>query len=167
MSVVPQPWPLPVPQVAEAVAAMMYGGKRERLPFDVAGIADRAGDHRPAAGGGGRWLGLEQLAVAAPRAVAHCWPTSPTPAASRAASAGRPGRVRRAGRRARPGPARPDRLTMSSLAALPMSSTWLTGMVSIVEAATGLGDRALAAEAYRMLLPYAGLPATPSLAVSL
>jgi hypothetical protein len=29
MSVVPQPWRLPVPQVAEAVAAM-YGGKRER-----------------------------------------------------------------------------------------------------------------------------------------
>ena len=35
MSVVPQPWPLPVPQVAEAVAAM-YGGKRERpLPVLV------------------------------------------------------------------------------------------------------------------------------------
>jgi hypothetical protein len=55
---------------------------------------------------------------------------------------------------------------MGSLAALPMSSTWLTGMVSIVEAAAGLGDRALAAEAYRLLLPYAGLPAMPSLAVS-
>lgn len=41
MSVVPQPWPLPVPQVAKAVAAM-YGGKRER-PLPVL-VRDKLGE---------------------------------------------------------------------------------------------------------------------------
>jgi hypothetical protein len=51
MSVVPQPWPLPVPQVAEAVAAM-YGGKRER-PLPVL-VRDKLGE----------WLSDEQFAGA-------------------------------------------------------------------------------------------------------
>jgi tetratricopeptide (TPR) repeat protein len=72
-----------------------------------------------------------------------------------AVQAGRPERAR----------AMLDNLTRAGLAALPDSSTWLAGMQSIVEAASGLGDRALAREAYGVLLPYAHLPILPSLAV--
>ena len=55
----------------------------------------------------------------------------------------------------------------NGLAALPRSSTWLTGIVNIVEAAASLGDAELAREAYSLLEPYADRPAMPSLAVDL
>ena len=77
----------------------------------------------------------------------------------RAAGAGRPGRrlagagaggvrvprhrgpARRGGRRSRPGPgARWTGSTAGGLAALPLSSTWLVGMLAVVEAAAALGD---------------------------
>lgn len=53
MSVVPQPWPQPAPQLAEAVAAM-YRGKRERpLPVLVL-VRDKLGE----------WLADDQFAGA-------------------------------------------------------------------------------------------------------
>jgi len=58
------------------------------------------------------------------------------------------------------------RLTTAGLAALPESSTWLAGMLAIVEAARVLGDARLAAQAYDLLAPYAELPVMPSLAVT-
>jgi hypothetical protein len=73
-----------------------------------------------------------------------------------AAEAGQPARARRA----------LDRLAAGGLAALPLSSTWLTGMLAVVEAAAALGDARIAAEAYELLLPYADLPVMPSVAVS-
>ena len=51
MSVLPQRWPLPAPQVAEAVA-VMYRGKRER-PLPVL-VRDKLGE----------WLSDEQFAGA-------------------------------------------------------------------------------------------------------
>ncbi|WP_433186940.1 ATP-binding protein [Actinoallomurus sp. CA-150999] len=59
-----------------------------------------------------------------------------------------------------------DELTASGLAALPESSTWLGGMMSIVETAFLLGDAAVAREGYDLLVPYAELTITPSLAVT-
>ncbi|HET8658947.1 MAG TPA: AAA family ATPase [Micromonosporaceae bacterium] len=59
-----------------------------------------------------------------------------------------------------------DRLTCGGLAALPQSSTWLAGMLAIVEAARRLGDADVAAQVYDLLLPYADLPIMPSLAVT-
>ncbi|GAB3980390.1 hypothetical protein GCM10029978_078320 [Actinoallomurus acanthiterrae] len=59
-----------------------------------------------------------------------------------------------------------DELTASGLAALPESSTWLGGMMSIVETAFLLGDAAVAREGYDLLTPYAELSITPSLAVT-
>jgi tetratricopeptide (TPR) repeat protein len=59
-----------------------------------------------------------------------------------------------------------DRVTAPGLAALPQSSTWLAGMLSIVEAAYVLGDSRRARAAYELLTPYAELPITPSLAVT-
>ena len=73
-----------------------------------------------------------------------------------AAEAGQPARARRA----------LDRLTAGGLAALPLSSTWLVGMLAVVEAAAALGDARVAAEAYELLRPYADLPMTASVAVS-
>ena len=58
------------------------------------------------------------------------------------------------------------RLRRNGLAALPRSSTWLTGIVNIVEAAASLGDAELAVEAYSLLEPYADRPVMPSLAVA-
>jgi tetratricopeptide (TPR) repeat protein len=58
-----------------------------------------------------------------------------------------------------------DRLAARGLAALPPSSTWLTGMAAIAEAAAVLGDAQVAGEAYRMLLRYADRPVMPSLSV--
>ncbi|MFI9383809.1 ATP-binding protein [Kutzneria sp. NPDC052558] len=57
------------------------------------------------------------------------------------------------------------RLTAGGLDALPQSSTWLSGMLAIVEAAASLGDAAVARQAYGLLLPFAELPTMPSLAV--
>ena len=53
-----------------------------------------------------------------------------------------------------------------SLAALPRNGTWLVTMYATVEAAHLLGDRETAEEAYRLLLPHAGLPAVAGPAVS-
>ena len=58
-----------------------------------------------------------------------------------------------------------DRLAANGLANLPQSSTWLIGMVSIVEVAGWLGDAAVAREAYDVLIPFAGVPAIASLGV--
>lgn len=58
-----------------------------------------------------------------------------------------------------------DRITQAGLAALPQSSTWLTGMLGIVESAAALGDAGIAGQAYHLLHPYADLPIMPSLAV--
>ena len=59
-----------------------------------------------------------------------------------------------------------DRLIAPGLANLPESSTWLAGMLAIVDAARALGDAALARQAYDLLTPYADLPIRPSLAVT-
>jgi tetratricopeptide (TPR) repeat protein len=59
-----------------------------------------------------------------------------------------------------------DRLTVPGLAALPESSTWLAGMLAVVETCLVLGEPLLARQAYDLLLPYAALPVTPSLAVT-
>jgi hypothetical protein len=59
-----------------------------------------------------------------------------------------------------------DRLTAVGLANLPESSTWLGGMLAIVEAARALGDAGLARQAYELLTPYAELPIMPSLAIA-
>jgi hypothetical protein len=52
------------------------------------------------------------------------------------------------------------------LSALPRSSTWLMGIAVLVDAARIIGDGALAAEAYQLLLPFADRPIMPSLAVT-
>ena len=57
-------------------------------------------------------------------------------------------------------------LRAGGLAALPRSSTWLTGMVKIVEAAWTVGDADVARAAYPLLSPFADRPVMPSLAVS-
>jgi len=53
-----------------------------------------------------------------------------------------------------------------SLAAIPRSGSWLVAMYGIVEAGYLLGQREIAEQAYRLLLPYAALPATAGPAVS-
>jgi hypothetical protein len=63
MSVVPRRWPLPAPQVAEAVAAM-YCGKRER-PLPVV-VRDKLGE----------WLADEQFAGAYGVRGKPGWPPS-------------------------------------------------------------------------------------------
>lgn len=57
-------------------------------------------------------------------------------------------------------------LCADGLDALPRSSTWLSGIVNITEAAWTIGDAGVAREAYRLLEPFAARPAMPSLAVS-
>jgi hypothetical protein len=59
-----------------------------------------------------------------------------------------------------------DRLRGAGLSALPRSSTWLTGIVALIEAAALLGDADLAGEAYDLLAPYADQMIMPSLAVA-
>ncbi|MFC4590971.1 hypothetical protein [Sphaerisporangium corydalis] len=58
------------------------------------------------------------------------------------------------------------RLRGQDLADLPRSSSWLTSMYGIVEAAHLLEDADTAAQAYDLLLPYAGLPMLASLGVT-
>jgi hypothetical protein len=58
-----------------------------------------------------------------------------------------------------------DRVTAGGLVALPRSSTWLTGMSAIVDAAATLGDLDTARRGYDILLGFAHLPVMPSLAV--
>jgi len=57
-------------------------------------------------------------------------------------------------------------LRVDGLPALPRSSTWLMGMVIIVEAARETGDGDLAREVYGLLSPFADRPAMPSLGVT-
>lgn len=57
------------------------------------------------------------------------------------------------------------RLTINGLAAVPLSSTWITCMHSVVHVAAGLGDEEIACEAYRLLEPFADLPVVPATAV--
>ena len=57
------------------------------------------------------------------------------------------------------------RIADGGLAALPLSSTWLMGMLGVVEAARAVGAADVAREAYDLLLPYADLPVMPSVAV--
>jgi hypothetical protein len=58
-----------------------------------------------------------------------------------------------------------DRVVAPGLDALPRSSTWLTGMSAIADAASTLGDAGVAAQAYEQLRRFAGRPVMPSLAV--
>ena len=51
------------------------------------------------------------------------------------------------------------------LATLPRSSTWLSGIVNIVEVAAITGDTELAQQAYPLLVPFAARPVMPSLAI--
>jgi tetratricopeptide (TPR) repeat protein len=53
----------------------------------------------------------------------------------------------------------------SRLGDLAPSGTWMAGMVALVEAATALGDRDLAAQAYDLLEPHADLPAVAGLGI--
>jgi tetratricopeptide (TPR) repeat protein len=76
-------------------------------------------------------------------------------AASIAARSGHHDRARRA----------LDQLAAGGLAALPRSSSWLVGLVAIVDTAAVLSDEVIAREAYDLLLPFAQRPAMPSLAV--
>jgi hypothetical protein len=57
------------------------------------------------------------------------------------------------------------RVVAPGLAELPGSSTWLTGMAAIADAASELGDAGVAAQAYEQLRRFAGRPVMPSLAV--
>lgn len=59
-----------------------------------------------------------------------------------------------------------DDLVAGGLGRLPKSSTWLSGMVGIVEAARVLGDAAVCGHAYRLLSPFAAMPVLPSFAVT-
>ena len=52
------------------------------------------------------------------------------------------------------------------LAELPRSSSWLTSMYGVVEAAHLLGDAETSAQAYALLSPFAGLPMIASLGVT-
>lgn len=58
------------------------------------------------------------------------------------------------------------RLCSGDLGQLPRSSSWLTAMNGVVEAAALLGDSDTAARAYALLLPYARLPIMASLGVA-
>jgi tetratricopeptide (TPR) repeat protein len=59
-----------------------------------------------------------------------------------------------------------ERLTGGPLTGLPVSSTWLSGMVTLIEAARLLKDASLARQAYELLQPFGSLPAMPSLAIA-
>lgn len=58
------------------------------------------------------------------------------------------------------------RIRNGDLGQLPRSSSWLTAMNGVVEAAALLGDPDTAARAYALLLPYARLPIMASLGVA-
>ncbi len=59
-----------------------------------------------------------------------------------------------------------DQFRALGLEAIPRSSTWMTTMLSLVEAAYALGEADVAAQAYELLSPFAALPIMPSLAVT-
>lgn len=52
------------------------------------------------------------------------------------------------------------------LAAIPLSTTWLTCIVALAEAACAVGDEEVVAQAYELLLPHARLPVMPSFAIA-
>lgn len=57
------------------------------------------------------------------------------------------------------------RLTINGLAAVPLSSTWITSMFCVVHVAASLDDAELAREAYRLLEPFADQPVVPATAI--
>lgn len=57
------------------------------------------------------------------------------------------------------------RLTINGLAAVPLSSTWITCMFCVVHVAAALGDAEIARQAYRLLEPFADLPVVPATAI--
>jgi tetratricopeptide (TPR) repeat protein len=59
-----------------------------------------------------------------------------------------------------------DALAADHLDELPRSSTWLSGMCCIVEAARTLGDAGVAEQAHALLAPFADLPVMPSFAIT-
>ncbi len=59
-----------------------------------------------------------------------------------------------------------DALAADRLDELPRSSTWLSGMCCIIEAARTLGDAGLAEQAHALLAPFARLPVMPSFAIT-
>jgi hypothetical protein len=58
------------------------------------------------------------------------------------------------------------RIVGTDLDDLPRSSSWLAAMCGVIEAAALLDDKATAARAYELLLPYAHLPVIASLGVA-
>lgn len=79
--------------------------------------------------------------------------------ASAAVAAARAGRLDRARSEL-------DALLAGGVGALPPSSSWLTGLTSIVDLAVSLDDPAVARQAYDLIAPYADRPVLPSLAVA-
>ncbi|MET9231608.1 hypothetical protein [Lentzea sp. NPDC003310] len=57
------------------------------------------------------------------------------------------------------------RLTINGLAAVPLSSTWITCMFCVVHVAAALGEADIAREAYGLLAPFAALPVVPATAI--
>ncbi len=99
-------------------------------------------------------LDLVDVVADAPTLVAADFAFRAT-AASIAAVAGQPERARAA----------LDRLAPGGLASLVPSSTWLAGMAATIEAAAGVCDAELAAQAYDLLLPFGDQAVMPSFAV--
>ncbi|MEV6238440.1 hypothetical protein [Lentzea sp. NPDC051838] len=58
-----------------------------------------------------------------------------------------------------------QRMTINGLAAVPLTSNWLTCMFSVVHVAAGLEESEIAREAYHLLEPFADLPVVPATAV--
>ncbi|MGI5507289.1 hypothetical protein [Lentzea sp. CA-135723] len=57
------------------------------------------------------------------------------------------------------------RLTINGLAAVPLSSTWITCMFCVVHVAAALQEAGIAREAYELLLPFADQPVVPATAI--
>lgn len=57
------------------------------------------------------------------------------------------------------------RLTINGLAAVPLSSTWITCMFCVVHVAAAFDEAEIAREAYRLLEPFADLPIVPATAI--
>ncbi|MFD4669024.1 hypothetical protein ACFWNN_04765 [Lentzea sp. NPDC058450] len=57
------------------------------------------------------------------------------------------------------------RLTINGLAAVPLSSTWITCMFCVVHVAAALQEAGIAREAYDLLLPFADQPVVPATAI--
>ncbi|WP_394618163.1 hypothetical protein JNUCC0626_03395 [Lentzea sp. JNUCC 0626] len=57
------------------------------------------------------------------------------------------------------------RLTINGLAAVPLSSTWITCMFCVVHVAAALNEAGIAREAYTLLEPFADQPVVPATAI--